>query len=161
VPHRRSPAAEGRLVAACLAEGGVLYRDVACPCGPLPALPRSALAWSVGISARSFVVLQALLNAAFLRLLAHGLGRHVPSRAAAVIALLGVLPLSMAPRATAGGTASNTSIGLERLVLVVLLLPWTPPEERTALSGRKRNHVSCVADPVGRLPAHSLMPCGC
>jgi hypothetical protein len=37
-----------------------------------------------------------------------------------------------APGAMAGGgAASNTYIGLERLVLVALLLSWTPPEERT------------------------------
>jgi len=119
------------LIAARLADGGVLYRDVAYPYGPLPALLGVALAYSFGISALTYVVLQALLNAAFLVLLAHVLSRHVPSRVAAAIVLLGVLPLSMAPSATAGGAASNTYIGLERLVLVVFLLAWTPPEERT------------------------------
>lgn len=119
------------LVAERLAQGAVLYRDVAYPYGPLPALLGGAVAFSFGISALTYVVLQALLNAAFLVLLAHVLAGHVPRHTAAAIVLLGVLPLSMAPSATAGGAASNTYIGLERLVLVVLVASWTPPEERT------------------------------
>jgi hypothetical protein len=50
---------------------------------------------------------------------------------AAAVALLGVLPLAMAPGPLAGGAASNTYLGLERLGLVVFALSWTPPEERT------------------------------
>lgn len=119
------------LVAARLTDGGMLYRDVAYPYGPLPAMLGVALAYSFGISALTYVVLQALLNAAFLVLLAHVLSHHVPPHAVAAIVLLGVLPLSMAPSATAGAAASNTYIGLERLVAVVLLWTWTPPEERT------------------------------
>ena len=119
------------LIAARLADGEVLYRDVAYPYGPLPAMLAGALAYSPAISALTYVVLQALLNVSFLVLLAHVLSRHVPPGAAAAIVMLGVVPLSMAPGTTAGSGISNTYIGLERLVLVALMLSWTPPEERT------------------------------
>lgn len=122
------------LVAARIAGGAVLYRDVAYPYGPLPALLGAATAATVGLSAVTYVLLQSLLSAVFLVLLAHGLSRHVPSRVAAAVALLGVLPLAMAPGPLAGGAASNTYLGLERLGLVVLALSWTPPEERTDAS---------------------------
>ncbi len=101
----------------------MLYRVVAYPYDPLPALLGGTLASSIGISAPASVVLQALLNAAFLVLLAHVLDRHVPPRTAAAIVPLGVLPQSMAPSSTAGAAAFNTYIGLERLVLVAR----TPP----------------------------------
>jgi hypothetical protein len=122
------------LVAARVADGAVLYRDVAYPYGPLPAMLGAAVAATVGPSAVTYVFLQSLLTAVFLVLLAHGLIRHVPPRVAAAVALLGVLPLAMAPGPLAGGAASNTYLGLERLLLVVLVLSWTPPEERTDAS---------------------------
>ena len=92
------------------------------------------MAWTIGISAYTYVLLQSLLSAVLLVLLAHTLGRDVPMRVVAAVLLLGVLPLSMVPGAIAGGAASNTYLGLERLVLAVLALLWTPPEERTVAS---------------------------
>ena len=121
-------------VASRVAEGAVLYRDIACPYGPLPVLLGAAVAWTIGISAYTYVLLQSLLSAVLLVLLAHTLGRHVPMRVVPAVLLLGVLPLSMVPGAIAGGAASNTYLGLERLVLAVLALLWTPPEERTVAS---------------------------
>jgi hypothetical protein len=45
--------------------------------------------------------------------------------------LLAVLPLSMAPDATAGGAASNTDFGREHLDACLPPHVVTPPEERT------------------------------
>jgi hypothetical protein len=118
-------------VAARVADGAALYRDIAYPYGPLPVLLGVALAWTVGISACAYVLLQSLLSAALVVLLAHAVGRHVPTRVLATVLLLGVLPLSMVPGAIAGGAASNAYLGLERLALAVLALLWTPPEERS------------------------------
>jgi hypothetical protein len=62
-----------------------------------------------------------------------------------------------APSAMAGGATSNTYIGLERLVLVALLLSWTPPEERTKTASVVDRGDACGAPGAGALFSVAFM----
>lgn len=119
------------LLARTLERGGRLYRDFGYPYGPVPAHLLGAWTHLFGASARSYVALIAVVNTAFLILATHALRRHLARSMTLAVMLLGIMPLTLTPGSVAGGYTNNTYIGLERCLLIGLVLAWVPPRDRT------------------------------
>jgi hypothetical protein len=118
------------LTAHAILSGQTLYRDIFFPYGPISAYAYAVAAWRFGNTPEVYLGLFAVvsaMNAAF----AYRLVRRSAGAVVAVAVSVGLLALLPIPGAIAGAFISSPYIVLERTLLLLLALTWSPPDARS------------------------------
>jgi hypothetical protein len=118
------------LTAHAILSGQTLYRDIFFPYGPISAYAYAVAAWRFGNTPEVYLGLFAVVSA-MNAALAYRLVRRSAGTAVAMAVGVGLLSLLPIPGAMAGAFISSPYIVLERTMLLLLALMWSPPNARS------------------------------
>jgi hypothetical protein len=115
----------------CLLGGGVLYRDLSIPYGPLPIYAHAGLAAVLGNGMSTMVLYCHLASVAFLVLCYAAIRRQAGVATALLVTVVGLIPTALIPGAPTGGGMFNAYTPFERCIFALAFLVWEPLTRRS------------------------------
>ena len=119
------------LVADELRTGGVLYRDVAYPYGPIPAYAHTAFTALFGNTPIAYLWFVSLVSSATVGLAYWVIRRAAAAPTAMFVTAAGMLTVVIVPGSLVGGQTTAAYVSIERAMLLVVALLWQPPASRS------------------------------
>ena len=119
------------LVAGELRAGGVLYRDVAYPYGPIPAYAHTAFTALFGNTPIAYLWFVSLVSSVTVGLAYFVIRRAAAAPTATFVTAAGMLTAVIVPGSLIGGQTTAAYVSIERALLLLLALLWRSPASRS------------------------------
>ena len=119
------------LVADELRAGGVLYRDVAYPYGPIPAYAHTAFSVLFGNTPIAYLWFVALASSATVGLAYCLIRRGAALPTTVFVTAAGMLTVVIVPGSLIGGQTTAAYVPIERAMLLLVALLWRAPASRS------------------------------
>jgi hypothetical protein len=119
------------LVADVVNAGGILYRDLAYPYGPLPAYLHAAVARAFGNTPLVYLLYVIAMSSMTVALAFALMRRAADTGVAAFVAAVGVVTTIIVPGSLIGGQTTAAYVPVERAALLAVALCWSDPDRRS------------------------------